>query len=405
MHLTDAQNITEPFDYAFITVKSYDTEWATHFVKRYVKDDGAFVSIQNCWNDPTIANIVGEDRQLGLHRLSHRGGLWEPAHVNRGGAPGRDHGHTVFRIGEYTGAVTPRSEALAAKLDHIDAAYATDNLPGERWAKLCQNGMGNAISAMSQLGSQEMAGDARIRRIRINLAKEGAQVGLAQGLRVVEINGTPAEFWADADTGDVFEELDGKLSQAGGRVNWLASMAQDVHKGRKSEIDFMNGLICEKGRRPGLRPRTTTPLSRPCGWWTTRPSRQDPKTSTVSSARWKANPPDSPSLPRPAPRMRLYITVEPAGLMMHTVQSWFSIRPDPAPEDQQVRDYLSEHELEPATTGSPKSTGSRAASARSCSSAAATSGATSRTSASSSGGWWRMNSSPPRSTGTSLTAG
>ena len=28
MHLTDAQNITEPFDYAFITVKSYDTEWA-----------------------------------------------------------------------------------------------------------------------------------------------------------------------------------------------------------------------------------------------------------------------------------------------------------------------------------------------------------------------------------------
>ena len=124
----------------------------------------------------------------------------------------------MFRVGEFNGAITSRSEALAAKLDHIDAAYATDNLPGERWAKLCQNGMGNAISAMSQMGSQEMAGDARIRRIRINLAKEGAQVGLAQGLRVVDINGTPAEFWADADRGDVFEELDGRLSQAGGRV-------------------------------------------------------------------------------------------------------------------------------------------------------------------------------------------
>ena len=68
----------------------------------------------------------------------------------------------------------------------------------------------------------------------------------------MEINGTPAEFWADADRGDVFEELDGKLSQAGGRVNWLASMAQDVHKGRKSEVDFMNGLICEKGRETGV---------------------------------------------------------------------------------------------------------------------------------------------------------
>jgi hypothetical protein len=42
----------------------------------------------------------------------------------------------------------------------------------------------------------------------------------------------------------------------------------------------------------------------------------------------------------------MYITVEPAGLMMHTVKLVFDPS-DPAPEDQQVRDYLSEHELEP----------------------------------------------------------
>ncbi len=42
----------------------------------------------------------------------------------------------------------------------------------------------------------------------------------------------------------------------------------------------------------------------------------------------------------------MYITVEPAGLMMHTVKLVFDPS-DPAPEDQQVRDYLSHHELEP----------------------------------------------------------
>ena len=42
----------------------------------------------------------------------------------------------------------------------------------------------------------------------------------------------------------------------------------------------------------------------------------------------------------------MYITVEPAGLMMHTVKLVFDPA-DPAPEDQQVRDYLGEHELEP----------------------------------------------------------
>ena len=42
----------------------------------------------------------------------------------------------------------------------------------------------------------------------------------------------------------------------------------------------------------------------------------------------------------------MYITVEPAGLMMHTVKLVFDPS-DPAAEDQKVRDYLGEHELEP----------------------------------------------------------
>lgn len=252
MHLTDAQNIHEQFDYAFITVKSYDTEWATHFIKRYVKPDGFFISLQNCWNDPLIGEIVGPERAIGSVASHIEVALWEPGHVLRGGAVGRDHGHTVFRVGEHDGRMTPRIEKIAGMLDRIDAAYASDNLWGERWAKLCQNSMGNAISAMSALGSQDMAQDPRCRLIRIHLAKEGALVGLAQGLDVVDIQRRPARMWADADKGDVFEELDDLMGRAGGRTNWLASMAQDVKKGRQSEIDYMNGLICRKGLEVGI---------------------------------------------------------------------------------------------------------------------------------------------------------
>ena len=248
MHLTDAQNISEPFDMAFVTVKSYDTEWATHFIKRYVKPEGFFLSIQNCWNDPVIGDIVGPNRQLGCIASHIEVALWEPGHVTRGGEPGRGHGHVVFRVGEQDGRITERSKAIAQKLNCIDDAYATDNLWGERWAKLCQNGMGNAISAMSGLGSQDMADDPRCRSIRIHLAKEGAKVGIAMGLNVVEISGKPAEFWAAADQGDIFEEADALMESRGGNVNWLASMAQDIKKGRHSEIDFMNGLIASKGR-------------------------------------------------------------------------------------------------------------------------------------------------------------
>jgi 2-dehydropantoate 2-reductase len=43
---------------------------------------------------------------------------------------------------------------------------------------------------------------------------------------------------------------------AGGR-NWKASMAQDVAKGRPTEIDYMNGFVVEKGREKGV----PTPVS------------------------------------------------------------------------------------------------------------------------------------------------
>ena len=78
MHLTDAQGIQEPFDFAFITVKSYDTEWATHFIKRYVKPEGFFISLQNCWNDTVIGDIVGSDRQIGCIASHIEVALWEP---------------------------------------------------------------------------------------------------------------------------------------------------------------------------------------------------------------------------------------------------------------------------------------------------------------------------------------
>ncbi len=191
LHITDAQSIREPFDFAFVSVKSYDTEWATHFIKRHVKPEGFFASLQNCWNDPVIAGIVGEGREIGVIASNIEVALWEPAHVTRGGAVGRDSGHTVFRVGEPDAPPTDRVRNVARMLDWIDAAYATDNLWGERWAKLCQNSMGNGISALSGLGTQELADDPQCRSIRIHLAKEGAQVGLALGLDVVEIGGKP----------------------------------------------------------------------------------------------------------------------------------------------------------------------------------------------------------------------
>ena len=257
VHATDAINIMEPFDIIFLAVKSYDTEWASHFIKRFLSPTGVVVNSQNCMNDALTASIVGYERQVGCIMSSITVALWEPALVNRGGQPGRERGHVVYRVGELHGQITPRVEEIAEMLSCIDASEATSNIWGERWSKLTTNSVGNPVGAMTGLASQQFAKDPRARLIQVHIGKETCQVGLALNVDIALVSGKAADTWANADDGEVFEELDSTFQPKPGASDWRSSMAQDVVKGRHSEIEYMNGYTVRRGRELGI----ATPVS------------------------------------------------------------------------------------------------------------------------------------------------
>jgi 2-dehydropantoate 2-reductase len=257
LHLSDAMQISAKFDIAFIAVKSYDTEWSAHFVKRLLAPDGVMVDSQNCMNDELIASIVGYDREVGCVMSSVTVALGEPGHVHRGGQPGRDRGHDVFRVGELHGRITPRVEYLAEMLSCIDGSRTTTNIWGERWSKLTSNASGNPVGAMTGLGGNGVASIPEARTIQLHICKESCQVALAQNYQVEPIRGVAAESFARADEGHVLEELEAMFQPSGEGVDWKSSMGQDVEKGRRTEIEFMNGYISEHGRRAGI----PTPLN------------------------------------------------------------------------------------------------------------------------------------------------
>jgi 2-dehydropantoate 2-reductase len=257
-HLNDAQRLPRDYDIAFVAMKVFDTAWATQLALRHVAPHGFVVSSQNCWPDPIVAGIAGAERSVGLIMSKIGVATWEPGHVERGMERGTGKGHDVFRPGEHDGRITPRVTELAEMLSVIDGARATDNLWGERWAKLSQNAMGNPVQAMSGLGNLEIASSEVGRAITIHLGAESARVGLAEGHRVAKFGGVAPEEWAAADKRERYEELDRMLTptSSGGR-SWRASMAQDVTKGRPTEIDEMNGYIVARGQARGV----PTPVS------------------------------------------------------------------------------------------------------------------------------------------------
>jgi len=258
LHLTEVQGLAKaPVDIAMVAMKSYDTLWAAALIAPYLSEQGFVVSLQNCMNEETIAGVVGWGRTVGVVASLISVDLYEAGRIRRTIPKGGDK-HTVFRIGEPHGRVTPRIEALVGWFKGIDSSKATTNLWGERWSKLVQNSMGNPVTAATGLTSGACLRDERIRRFQIALAGEAVRVGQALGYTLEKIRGADPEQYARAAEGNsqALKELETQIvpKEAENPRSSIQrpSMAQDILKGRRSEIDAMNGYIARKGAEVGV---------------------------------------------------------------------------------------------------------------------------------------------------------
>jgi 2-dehydropantoate 2-reductase len=259
IHLDDIGALAAggPVDIAFVSVKSYDTERVTKAIRPYLAPDAWVISLQNCINEEVISGIVGAERTLGVIASIISVELYEAGRIRRMAAKGGAR-HTVFRVGELDCRITPRVEELVKMFSMIDSAKPTDNLWGERWTKLCQNGMRNGIAAVTSVTSGECDRNDVLRRFAIRLGGEGVRVGQKLGYRLVKMGELDCEKIALAAEGnaDALAEVErimvGRTSSNPRAGIQRPSMAQDMAKGRRTEIEFMNGYIARKGRAVGV---------------------------------------------------------------------------------------------------------------------------------------------------------
>lgn len=259
LHVSDVQALAfqDPIDIALVSVKSYDTEWATTLIRQYLAPAGYVVSLQNCLNEERIAGIVGWGRTVGAIASMISVDMNAAGSVMRT-VPKMGDRHTVFRAGEVHGRVSTRIEELVALFALVDSAKPTTNLWGERWSKLVLNGMVNGVSSATGLPVAEVNANPAVRRFTIALAGEAVRIGQALGYELEEIGRFEPEELALAAEGDTaaFEKVDGALAKQTARNERDAirrpSMAQDVLKGRRTEIEYINGYIAAKGDEIGI---------------------------------------------------------------------------------------------------------------------------------------------------------
>ena len=258
IHITELQHLAKeaPVDIAFICMKSYDTAWAAMMIRQYLAPEGFMVSLQNCINEETIAGVVGWGRILGTIANTITVELLGPGHVRRAGGKATG-GHVVFRVGEVHGRTTERAKEICRLVGYADSAKVTANLWGERWSKLTANCMFNGVSASTGLINRDIILDDVLRRFTLRLGGEAVRVGQALGYELEIIHHTEPEILGRGSEGDAAataeydEHMIAETKAPGGGAH-RPSMGQDMVKGRRTEIDFLNGFVVAKGKEIGL---------------------------------------------------------------------------------------------------------------------------------------------------------
>ncbi len=209
-------------------VKSYDTESAGAQIKPHLAANAAVISLQNgIDNAPRLSQVLGRDAIAGVVYVAAE--MAGAGHV-------RHHGRGELVIGE--GARSAEMAALlgAAKIPTEVSPRVIDAL----WAKLFTNCVYNPLSAVTQLRYGTIANGVGMQPVMRDIYDEAHAVALASGINVA-----PAQ-WDDL--------LSLSVSMAGQR----SSTAQDVARGKHSEIDYINGHVVREGERLGI----ATPANR-----------------------------------------------------------------------------------------------------------------------------------------------
>jgi 2-dehydropantoate 2-reductase len=209
-------------------VKSTDTEAAGAQLLPYLTPQTLLLTLQNGTdNADRLRTVVPQEVAAAVVYVATE--MAGPGHV-------RHHGR-----GELV--IEPSSASAAVAQTLIAAGVPTevsDNVRGALWAKLILNCAYNALSAITQLPYGRIVQGEGVKDVIASLVSECTAVAQAEGVILPpDIDGAVRKIAATMPT-------------------QFSSTAQDLARGKRSEIDHLNGFILRRGEALGV----ATPVNR-----------------------------------------------------------------------------------------------------------------------------------------------
>lgn len=240
--------MTGTYDIIFLLTKQQHNRDVVTFLKPFLADDGVIVTMQNGIPEMLVGEIVGNERVIGC-TVAWGATMKSGGESELTSAPDS----LTFSIGTLTPQRHKYFGEVKRLLEMMGRVDIDDNFIGTRWSKLLINAAFSGMSAVLGCTFGEAAGNRQSRRIVQRIIKECIDVCAASGIRIEPVQGKDIVRLLDYSN-PVKKAISFFIIPIAIRkhARLKASMLQDIEKGKLTEVDAINGVVCEAGRKCGV---------------------------------------------------------------------------------------------------------------------------------------------------------
>lgn len=222
--------------WVLFSVKSIDTEEAAQSIAPHLRPEAIVIGLQNGVDNierirlhlpnpvlPAVVYVAVAMTEPGSVRHTGRGDL------------------IIGNMGAQAHFSAAQLGTIAARFEQAGIpCQVSENVEGELWLKLLMNCAYNAVSALGRSQYKRMAASAEVQEVMRAAVREVLNVARAAGVAM--------------PSGDLVEAA---CRLADSMPEATSSTAQDLARGKRTEIDHLNGYIFRRGQSLGI----TTPVN------------------------------------------------------------------------------------------------------------------------------------------------
>ena len=236
------------YDVIVLLTKQLFNKDVVTMLKDFLSEEGVIVTLQNGIPEPGIAEIVGANHTMGC-AVEWGAALIEPGVCELTSAPDS----LSFHMGKLEGITDEQVKMVKDLLELMCPVHEEENLMGARWSKLLINATFSGLGTVVGGVFGDVSEDKDAQKVAIRCMKECIDVGHATGTEFAPVQGKNIVglFYYK---GALKRALGCKLLPIAMKKHRLIepSMLQDLKKGKPCEIDAINGVVCEFGRKHNI---------------------------------------------------------------------------------------------------------------------------------------------------------